>query len=91
MPLSVGDARTPSNTMSTGPRPTSYEVLCIQPFGHNGHGAKSGVGAVVPFLGELGLHLTQCCLGRKAYLHMEWHFDPSMVSPQYTNVTSMGV
>jgi len=35
------------------------------------------VGAAVPLpWGELGSHLTQCCLGR-AYLRTKWHLDPS--------------
>jgi len=44
-PLRGGEAGSPSNTLSSGPRPTPpYQVVSwsIQPFGHNRHCSKSG-------------------------------------------------
>ena len=42
----------------------AQQLLRWGPFGHNRRGPKSG-GASVPLsVGELGLHLTQCRLGR---------------------------
>jgi len=48
-----------------------------QPFGQNRPGPK--IGGCVPFLewGKLGSHLTQCRLGRSAYLRTMWHLDLS--------------
>jgi len=39
-------------------------------------GRKVG-GCCVPFLGELGPHLTQCGLGRGLYVRTKWHLDTS--------------
>jgi len=48
-----------------------------RPFGHNRHGPKIG-GGCVPFLGELGPHLTQCGLGRSipSYQVASWSIQP---------------
>ena len=65
-----GGAGTPSNTVSSWPRPTSVPVASrsMQPFGHNRNGPKIGQG-LRPLLGRgLGPHLTHSLLG---------HLDPS--------------
>ena len=74
VPLSQEGAESPFNTMWPGLRSTSvpsdifiHPAVCgsssIQPFGHNRHRPK--IGGLRPLLGEgeLGPHLTQCCLG----------------------------
>jgi len=63
----VGGAGSPSDTMWPVPRPTSVPsgiMICLRTFGNNRH--KPKIGGCVPFggRGELGLHLTQCGLGR---------------------------
>ena len=46
------------------PRPSQWHLSPIQLFGHNGHWPI--IGGCVPFgEGELGLHLTQCRVGRR--------------------------
>jgi len=72
-----GGVGSPSNTMWPGPGipPCQVAFYSIQPFGHNRHGPK--VGAAVPLSGELGLHLTQCRLGRGSPPYTKWHLDPS--------------
>jgi len=60
-----GGAGSPSTTMSSGPRPTS--VLSDM-------GRK--LGAAMPISGQLGVHLTQCGLGR-GLSPSKWHLDPS--------------
>ena len=52
---------------------------CIQPFGYNKNGPKIREGAPPPFWGgELGLHLTQCHLGRglPPYQVASWSTQP---------------
>jgi len=66
-----------SNTMWPGLRPTSAILIPIQPFGHNTWTENWG-GLLCPLFGEgeLGTHLTQCCLG-EAYFCTKWYLDPS--------------
>ena len=63
--------------MSPGPRPVSIRTKWhIDPASRldtTNVGRKLGV---VPLLGKLGLHLTQCRLG-EAYLRTKWHLYPS--------------
>jgi len=47
----------------------------MQPFGHNRRGPKSG-GAVLPFYGGAGSHLTHVAWA-EAYHCTQWHHDPS--------------
>jgi len=89
MPLFVGGAGSPSNTMSPGPRPTSVPSgILIHSLAENGGATAKGgellcpislgrkVRAAEPPLGELGPHLTQFGLGRCAHLLTKWHPNP---------------
>jgi len=66
VPLSVGGARSPSNTKSPGPRPnlpTKWHLDPSSSLATIDMGQK--VGAAVPLsMGELGPHLTKCHLGQ---------------------------
>jgi len=69
--------------LGRGLRPYQMASWSIQPFGHNIHGPKFGVGccAPPPFLGGrwmLGSHLTQCCLDRglPPYQVTSWSIEP---------------
>jgi len=67
VPLSVGRAGSPSNTMAPGLRPTSVpsDILIHPAFWPQKTWAEKVGEAAVPLsVGELDLHLAQCGLGR---------------------------
>jgi len=95
VPLSIGDLYGHLTQCRLGQGLPLYEVAswCIQPFGHNRHGLKSG-GAAVPFGGrKLGPHLTQCGLGRglPPYQEASWSIQlfgyntPTFALSRWTN------
>ena len=67
VPLSMGGELGPHITqchLGRGLPPYQAASWSIQPFGHNSHGPKTGVGYCAPFSGgELGPHIIQCRLG----------------------------
>jgi len=79
-PFLGGGARSPSNTMWSGPRPSNLRTKWyVDPSSRLATidvGRKLGKGLRPLFgEGELSLHLTQCSLGR-AFLRTKWHLDP---------------
>jgi len=87
--LFEGGARSPSNTMWPGPRPTSIlsGILSIQPFGHNRHGPKSG-GSCAPFLvGDDGSPSKTMWPGPRSTCMPSFILIHPTVWSQYINVT----
>jgi len=81
VPFSVGEAGSPSNTISPGPRPTSVPsgILIHPAIWPQQTWAKSGGGLLCPFLGQkLGPYLPQCSLGRGLPPHQvtSWSIQP---------------
>ena len=73
-------AGSPSSTMWPGWGLPPYQVAswAIQPFGHNRHRPKIGRLCSLFWEGELGPHLTQCCLGKglPPYKVASWSIQP---------------
>jgi len=80
--LAEGGAGSPSSTMWRGPRPTSTpSAILIHPAVWPQYTWAENWGAGLrPLFGEeeLGLHLTQCCLGRSSPLYQmaSWSMQP---------------
>jgi len=92
VPLSVrAGAGSPSNIMSLGLRPVSVAsgILIHPPVWPQQTWAEK-CGAVVPFLGELGPHLTQCRLGRSLPPYQVASLMHPAVWPQQTLAENWG-
>ena len=88
-PLFGEGAGSPSNTMSLGPRPTSYQLASrsFQPFGHNRYGLKIG-GGLCPFWGGgTGSPSNTVWPGLRPTFVPSFILIRPTVWPQYTNVT----
>ena len=85
----LGGAGCPSNTLSPGPRPTSYQVVSwsIQPFGHNRHGPKRGWGCCAPFGGGNWSPSNTLCPGPRPTTEPSGILIHPTVWPEYINVT----
>ena len=76
----LGRAGSPSNTKSPGPRPTSIPSgILVHPAVWPAMDIGRKLGGLCPFRGgELGPHLTQCCLGwgLPPYQVVSWYIQP---------------